>query len=147
MKLLYFLIILFFFCSPFTAQNFTLQDSVIHENDVWVTHDIVFDFDKPSLRPESYAVLDSLYEFLSNNPKIQIEITNHCDERFSPKYSNCITCRRAKTMEEYLINKGISQERLIAKGMNDITPLIVNAQSDEEHAQNRRTEVRITKTE
>ena len=125
------------------AQNFNLTDTVFEVNDTWVSRDILFDFDKPVFQKESYKTLDSLHHFLVSNPNVHIEITNHCDERFSNKYSTCLTCKRAKAVEVYLLDKGITQERLVSKGMNDITPMRVNAQSEDEHSLNRRTEVRI----
>lgn len=133
--------------SPSYGQNFTLQDTVFKEGDVLISHDIHFDFNKAIIRPENFAFLDSVSSFLLTNRNLIVEVSCHCDERFSDKYSTCLTCRRAKAIADYIILKGVKPYRLVAKGYNDEKPLIVGARTEEEHEKNRRTEFAILRTD
>lgn len=138
-------LLIILFCVPliFFAQTFELADSVFEVNQKYISHRTLFDYDKAVIRPESYAHLDSIADFLKVNPFLIIEIGNHCDERFSNKYSICLTCKRAASVKEYLVKFGISEKRIISKGYNDAQPLIKNAKTEKEHSVNRRTEIRI----
>ncbi len=129
------------------AQKFTLQDSVFKNGDVLITYSITFDLNKAELKPESYAFLDSVASFLLHNKNVTLEISNHCDERWSDKYSTCLTCKRAKAIAEYLIFKGVESNRLVAIGYNDKKPLIKGAKTEEEHQKNRRSEFKILRTD
>src|SRR5262245_14639604 len=106
------------------------------------TYQILFDLDKATIR-YGFDYLDSVAAFLQKNKNLKIEVGNHCDERWEPIYATCTTCNRARAITDYLISKGISSERLVAKGYNDLKPLIEGAKTEEEHRKNRRTEFKI----
>ncbi len=88
--------------------------------------------------------LNKLVRFLKNNKKIHIEIQNYTDSRGSSANNLEITRKRAQTIKNYLIGKGIEPSRLIAKGYGEsnIINRCVNGIkcSKKEHLQNRRTE-------
>ncbi len=132
-------------CSLLSAQSFQLTDTTFKEGDVLITHAIIFDYDKATFRPESMPFLDSLVRFLSSRQDLEVEISNHTDERWSDKYSLCLSCKRAQAIFEYLVENGIDPKRLVPKGYNDHQPLIVGAKTEEEHSMNRRSEIRILK--
>jgi len=130
------------------CQNFNMQDSVFEVNDKLITNKVVFHFNSgDSLFKESVSYLDSLAIFLLTNDSLNIEIRVHCDERVSPYSSFVITQRRARTINRYLVSKGISQNKITYKGFQDEQPIIKGAKTDEEHFLNRRTEFVITKIE
>ena len=78
---------------------------------------IFFDLDKADLRPESMVSLDKLVETLNDNPNIVVELGSHTDSRASDAYNLDLSSRRAQSVVNYLIEKGISRDRLVAKGL------------------------------
>lgn len=129
------------------AQKFTLKDSVFKNGDVLITYSVTFDLNNSDIKPESFLFLDSVASFLIHNKNVTLEISNHCDERWSDKSSTCLTCKRAKAIVEYLILKGVESDRLVAVGYNDKKPLIKGAKTEEEHQKNRRSEFKILRTD
>jgi peptidoglycan-associated lipoprotein len=89
---------------------------------------IFFDLDKADLRPESMVSLDRLVETLNDNPNIVIELGSHTDARASDEYNLDLSRRRAQSVVNYLIEKGINRGRLVAKGYGETQPKIVDKQ-------------------
>jgi peptidoglycan-associated lipoprotein len=92
---------------------------------------IFFDLDKADLRPESMVSLDKLVETLNDNPTIVIELGSHTDYRATDEYNNDLSRRRAQSVVNYLIEKGINRDRLVAKGYGETTPKIVDKKDNE----------------
>lgn len=135
------------------AQKFNLVSSEFKVEEVYISNPkILFDLAKWTIRTESYSHLDSIAEFLVRHDSLIIEIGIHTDSRGSDNYSMRLDKRRAESIMEYLIKKGVDSERLSAKGYGE-TELIISdeeiekmktAQEKEEaHAVNRRTEFKI----
>lgn len=117
-----------------------------------VLRNIFFDFDKATLRPESVVELERLKKFLVDNATIKVEISGYTDSRGSASYNQSLSERRAKSVVDYLIEKGITASRLTYKGYGPKNPIVSDAEiakmvrkSDIEaaHQQNRRTEFKI----
>ena len=70
--------------------------------------------------------LDKLVETLNNNPNIVIELGSHTDFRGDDKFNLELSQKRAQSVVNYLIEKGIEPERLIAKGYGETKPKIVD---------------------
>lgn len=87
---------------------------------------IFFDLDKADLRPESMVSLDKLVETLNDNPTIVVELGSHTDARASDAYNLDLSNRRAQSVVNYLIEKGIPRDRLVAKGYGESTPKVVD---------------------
>jgi len=77
---------------------------------------ILYDFDKWDLRPESMVSLDKLVETLTDNPNVTIELMSHTDTRNTEEYNLILSQKRAQSVVSYLLSKGIELERLTAKG-------------------------------
>ncbi|HJX72236.1 MAG TPA: OmpA family protein [Bacteroidales bacterium] len=92
---------------------------------------IFFDFDKADLRPESLISLDKLVETLNENDNITIELGSHTDSRASGEYNLDLSRRRAQSVVNYLIEKGIVRDRLIAKGYGESVPKIVDKKDND----------------
>lgn len=88
---------------------------------------ILYDFGKWDLRPESMVSLDKLVETLIDNPNVTIELMSHTDSRNTEEYNLILSQKRAQVVVEYLIDKGIASERLSAKGYGKSTPKVVDA--------------------
>jgi outer membrane protein OmpA-like peptidoglycan-associated protein len=112
-----------------------------------VIPNIYYDYDKATLRPESKLVLDSILIFFKENPDLTVELGSHTDSRGSDEYNNKLSQARAQSAVDYLVEKGIPNDRLVAKGYGK-TMLLNNCTtgapcSEEEHQKNRRTTFRI----
>ena len=135
---------------------------------------ILYDFGKWDLRPESMVSLDKLVETLLDNPNVTIELMSHTDSRDTEEYNQQLSQKRAQAVVQYLIEKGIEPERLEPKGYGESTPKVVDAEiakinpflkagtalseqyinslaNDEQkeiaHQINRRTEFRVIRTD
>lgn len=86
--------------------------------------------------------LNKTYEFLVNNPSVFIRIAGHTDNIGSNIYNEELSARRAEAVVNYLIDKGISPERLEFKGYGSRQPVADNT-TEEGRAKNRRTELEI----
>lgn len=83
---------------------------------------IEYDFDKATLRPKSKEILDELASFLTLNDNLVIEIQSHTDFRGDDNYNLDLSKRRAQSVVDYLVDKGIARERMIPKGYGETEP-------------------------
>lgn len=127
---------------------------------------ILYDFDKSTLRPESKTELNRLVAVLKENKKLKVEISSHTDaarnvematkilarkgmeyskeahDNMSKKYNDRLSQRRANSVVNYLISKGIPKSRLVAKGYGESVPVSTN-DTDAGRQLNRRTEFKV----
>lgn len=87
---------------------------------------IMYDIGKWELRPESIVALEKLVEILNDNPEITIELSSHTDYRPGAISNEVLSQRRAQSVVDFLIIKGIDPKRLIAKGYGASLPKIVD---------------------
>jgi peptidoglycan-associated lipoprotein len=87
---------------------------------------IFYDFAKWDLRPESMVSLDNLVETLDDNPNVTIELMSHTDSRGTPADNQELSQKRAQSVVDYLISKGIQPDRLMAKGYGESQPKVVD---------------------
>ena len=87
---------------------------------------IFYDFAKWDLRPESMVALDKLVETLNDNPNVIIELRSHTDSRGSATSNVELSQKRAQSVVNYLIEKGIEPARLRAKGYAATMPKVVS---------------------
>ncbi|NPA44981.1 MAG: OmpA family protein [Chlorobi bacterium] len=114
----------------------------IQKNVKVVLRNIFFDFDKATLRKESYPELKTLINLLRKNPEIKIEISGHTDNKGSHEYNAKLSQARAKAVVDYLISKGINSERLTYRGASWDEPIDTNA-TEQGRQNNRRVEFKI----
>lgn len=93
---------------------------------------IEYDFDAATLRPQSKVELDKLIEFLELNANLKVQIRSHTDERGRDEYNLKLSERRAQSVVDYLVDNGISRERLEPKGMGETEPAIIRLQNGED---------------
>ncbi len=104
---------------------------------------ILYDLASADLKPESIERLDTIAKTLSDNPTFVIEIASHTDSRADSTYNNELSLRRAQSVVNYLVSKGIETERLRPRGYGESK--LLNECKDgvscpeEMHALNRRT--------
>ena len=83
---------------------------------------IFYDFNKATLRPESQTALDELVKLLNENPNVTIELSSHCDYKGSSAYNKLLAQRRAESVVNYLVDKGIVRDRLSPVGYGKEKP-------------------------
>ncbi|MFT5822783.1 MAG: outer membrane protein OmpA-like peptidoglycan-associated protein [Crocinitomix sp.] len=94
----------------------------IHTTEPVTLDNVFFDLDSYIIRKESFPVLDDFAAFLKSNPKLKIELQGHTDAQGDDKRNLTLSDNRAKSVMGYLVDKGISEDRLTAKGYGETKP-------------------------
>ena len=98
---------------------------------------VYFDFDRSSIRSDAQAVLDQHADFLTKNPSQSIVIEGHTDNRGTPEYNIALGERRAKSVETYLLNAGVSAYQMSVVSYGEEKPA-VSGGTEAAFAKNRR---------
>ncbi|HEY5125331.1 MAG TPA: OmpA family protein [Ignavibacteria bacterium] len=130
--------------SEYREMNFNVDMKPIEIGEVVRLNNIFFDFNKSTLRPESFQELDRVVKLLNENPKIEIEISGHTDNVGTDEYNLNLSNERASSVVAYIVSKGISQSRITAKGYGKTNPVATN-DTEEGRQLNRRVEFKILK--
>ena len=107
---------------------------------------IYFEFNKSNITQEGAEELNKLVVVMEENPTMIIFAKSHTDNRGSDKYNMNLSDRRAKSTVQYLISKGVAKSRISGQGFGESEPKVnCDTCTEEEHAQNRRSEFLIVK--
>jgi outer membrane protein OmpA-like peptidoglycan-associated protein/tetratricopeptide (TPR) repeat protein len=107
-----------------------------------VLNNIFFDTGKAELRPESFIELDKLQLLFVQNPSLQVEISGHTDDIGKDIENQILSEKRALSVANYLITKGINNQNIKVKGYGKTKPIMPNI-SEEKRQINRRIEISI----
>ncbi|HHH50658.1 MAG TPA: OmpA family protein, partial [Saprospiraceae bacterium] len=124
------------------ASNST--SPIINKAKPIILKNVFFDTGSAELRSISFIELDKLYKLLIDNPKLAIQINGHTDNVGADKDNLVLSNGRAKSVYDYLIQKGINPTRLSFKGFGETMPIDTN-DTDEGRQNNRRTEFIVVK--
>ena len=121
-------------------------ETIVTTTDV-VLNDVFFEFNKSNITREAAFELDKLVEAMKANPEMVIMAKAHTDNRGSDQYNMNLSNRRAKATVQYVISKGIAKSRISGQGYGESEPKVSCGEncSEEQHAQNRRSEFLIVK--
>lgn len=111
-----------------------------------VLEPIYFDFDKSNITEKAAFELDKLVQIMNKYPEMVIYVESHTDSRGSDAYNEKLSDRRAQSTVQYVISKGIAEDRISGTGKGE-SALKVNCGancSEEDHQTNRRSEFNIT---
>ncbi len=134
------------------VTNISLDTTIVLErmelNKIFVLENIYYDLDSANIRPDAAVELDKLVQILKDNPEIVIELSSHTDSIASVEYNQDLSQRRAQSAVNYMIQRGISPDRMVAKGYGELRPIARNTNPDgtdnpEGRQKNRRTEFKI----
>jgi len=100
---------------------------------------VTFDSGKATIRDASFPQLDGVAEYLAHKKSARIEISGHTDNVGNPKVNKTLSQKRAQSCREYLVSKGVEENRIEAVGYGDERPMAPN-DSDEGRQKNRRIE-------
>lgn len=107
-----------------------------------VLNNIFFDYNKATLRTESYTELNNLLKLMQENPTLIIEISGHTDNRGTSEHNKKLSNDRAHSVVDYLISKGIPANRMTYAGYGFDKPMVPNT-SEANMQLNRRVEFKI----
>ncbi|WP_230467647.1 OmpA family protein [Lujinxingia vulgaris] len=121
-----------------------VQKAVREGDEIRILDKVFFQTDKAVILEDSFELLDQVALIMRTNPDIMlIEVAGHTDRRGDADYNMMLSEERAKTVREYLINQGqVDASRVVARGYGQ-TELLIDEDTDEAHAANRRVEFRI----
>jgi len=137
-----------------TNTQFTIKvplDRIVIDKAI-VMENIYYDLDEDYIRADAALELDKLGAILEDNPEIKIELSSHTDSRQTADYNMDLSNRRAQSATAYIIEAGIDQERITAKGYGEsqllltdeeINRLLSIEEREAAHQRNRRTEFKI----
>jgi OmpA-OmpF porin, OOP family len=131
--------------NPFYIKNFRIAEGGVKYYDRFlqdgkiVSNGIRFDIGKATLRPESMGVLNEIYKMLSEHEDINVSIEGHTDTDGDDELNRKLSEERALTVKKQLESMGISDNRLVSKGLGESKPLGAN-DTPEGKASNRRVE-------
>jgi OOP family OmpA-OmpF porin len=119
----------------------TPKGATVDKRGCWVLSGVTFDTSKWEIKSKYYSILNSVVAILQKNSDLNLEIGGHTDNRGAADYNQRLSENRAKAVMDYLIARGISSNRLSAKGYGFSKPAASNSTAAG-RAQNRRVELR-----
>ena len=127
------------------SKNDILQEILLTPVEIGksiIIDDLHFKTGLTELDDASYRLLDQLVDFMSQNSTLKIEIAGHTDSDGSEEFNQTLSEGRAQSAVNYIIEKGVDQDRLVAKGYGETQPLFEN-DTEENKANNRRVELKV----
>ena len=103
----------------------------------------LFEFNSDKIAEDNYAGLNVVADFLKETPNVTVKVEGHTDNIGSQEYNQKLSERRAKSVANYLIEKGVSSDRVTTEGFGFSKPVASN-KTAEGRAKNRRTEMKFT---
>jgi outer membrane protein OmpA-like peptidoglycan-associated protein len=104
--------------------------------------DVLFDFDKSTLKPQATQTLASIVQQLRNDPSLRADIVGHTDSIGTEEYNMRLSERRAKAVAAHMVRNGIAANRLNVSWKGETQPIADN-RTDEGRARNRRVEITV----
>lgn len=123
--------------AKFNNQAITVGETITLNN-------ILFDQGKATIKKESMPELDKLLAFLNANLDAEIELSGHTSAEGDKGYNRSLSYKRVKACKDYLVAKGIAEDRVFAIGFGPDRPVAPN-NTEANRAKNRRVEMRLKK--
>jgi outer membrane protein OmpA-like peptidoglycan-associated protein len=121
------------------------SEVIITDTEV-ILKNVYFDFDKSNITAQGASELDKLVKVMKENPTMVIFVKSHTDSKGKSAYNLKLSEQRAQSTVQYLLSKGITKDRISGKGFGNTEPKVkCTSCTEEEHAQNRRSEFVIVK--
>jgi OOP family OmpA-OmpF porin len=107
-----------------------------------ILDNVLFDFDKTAIKPDGVKILDRLVAFMNENRDKRVDLEGHTDSVGTDKYNEGLANRRAASVKDYLVKRGIDGSRITTRGFGESKPIADNKTSDG-RTKNRRVEVKV----
>lgn len=130
--------------------NVSLIPLEVSKGEYFVSKSVFFDYNDHNLNRNTKIEIEKLHNVMNQNPSLYIEVTGHTDSRGDDEYNQQLSVKRARSVINYLSNKGISSQRFVAKGLGESAIIAVNENPDgsdnpEGRKFNRRVDIKILK--
>ncbi|GEM_PF-1411858 len=135
---------------PGAFEPVRVQDTP-EEIRILLAADVLFDFDKDSIRPDAADALRNAAVFLKDHANSPVRIEGHTDSKGTDSYNQALSGRRAASVKQWLVAQAtIASSRLSTNGVGESSPTAPNVNSDgsdnaDGRQQNRRVEIRLRK--
>ena len=116
---------------------------VVTETKIELKQTVYFDTNRAVIKRVSFALLNEVAQALTDNPKIVVEVGGHTDSQGNDAFNLKLSQKRAESVRTYLIKKGVTSDRMAAKGYGESVPIADN-RTAAGRSQNRRVEFVIT---
>jgi len=130
-------------------SDLSIDDSSINAGDIITLDNLYYDYNKFFVRADAAKELNTVIDLMRKYPTMELELSSHTDSRGRKGYNQTLSQKRAEVAVNYLVAKGISRTRLIARGFGEERLRNHCADneycSEEEHQENRRTEIKVVK--
>jgi outer membrane protein OmpA-like peptidoglycan-associated protein len=126
--------------TPASEAPILKADSLITLNE------FLFETNSYKLRPEHFSELDVLSNYLLAHPSLRVDISGHTDNTGDERHNVTLSARRAESVAEYLVSKGVDYDKVVFKGLGSAKPVTSNS-SAEGRGKNRRVEILIRNPE
>lgn len=127
--------------TPEAGQPITLEGCAA--GDKIVLRGVNFEFDKSRLTSNAKTILDGVGDALTAAPSVTVEIGGHTDSKGSDQYNQKLSEKRATSVVQYLVGKGVDSGRMTSVGYGESQPVADN-ETDEGRELNRRVELKVT---
>jgi outer membrane protein OmpA-like peptidoglycan-associated protein len=127
---------------PETFNGYEDEDGCPDERPIeerFILRGVNFESGSAALTPDSYSILDQVVRSLKAYPEVRVEIAGYTDEVGKEDYNLGLSQRRADSVKQYVVNAGISADRILARGYGESNPVAPNATAAG-RAENRRIE-------
>lgn len=129
------------------SKSADLTVNMFEKGDIMKIDNIYYDLNRSDIRLDATYELNKLIDLMQKYPNMRIELGSHTDSRSSAKYNKVLSNKRADAAEAYLRSKGIPAKRITSRGYGEsrlINDCVDGRNcSEEQHQQNRRTEIKI----
>jgi outer membrane protein OmpA-like peptidoglycan-associated protein len=116
---------------------------VVKADKIEINEKIQFELNSHVIKPESYSLMDEITKVVQDHPEIKkVAIEGHASSDGDDNANLALSDRRSKSVMDYLVKKGVKQERLQAKGFGEQKPIADNG-TEEGRVKNRRVEFNI----
>jgi len=126
-----------------TSQDLEGDNVIIREGKL---ETIYFDFDRSEIRPDMEPVLEKNAAFLKRQPRFDVEVEGHCDERDTVEYNLALGERRANSAKAYLVGLGVDAGRIRVVSYGEERPADPG-HNESAYAKNRRAEFNLISTQ
>ena len=103
---------------------------------------VLFDIDHDNIKPEFHNILETVVLVLKDHPDMQLEIVGHTDITGSAEHNQGLSVRRAESVKQFLVNRGVDASRLVIRAYGENRPRATN-ETDEGRTLNRRVAFRV----
>jgi outer membrane protein OmpA-like peptidoglycan-associated protein len=112
---------------------------VVTDKKIELKQTVYFDFNKATIKPVSFPLLNEVAQALKDNPSLRVRVEGHTDSRGNDGYNLKLSQRRAESVRTFLISAGVAPDRMEPRGFGETVPIADN-RTDAGRAQNRRVE-------